>query len=407
MSASLTLKGNIILPDRILADAVVRCENGRIAAIEEAPLASEAVALDLSGHFIAPGFVDIHVHGAAGADYMDGTPQAVRTTNRAHAVHGTTSIFPTTTTGSFAQLDAMVRSCEEVQAGWTIADGARIAGIHFYGPYFAANKVGVHSPAGRRDPVRDEYEYFLRKEIIRIATCAAELPGAAEFFGFARQQGCLVTCGHSNAHWGELEAAFAAGMRHVDHFWCAMSSVSSLRGRMGTPMQASMEQYVLYEERMSTEVIADGIHLSDDLLRFAYKMIGSHRCCLVTDANRAMDAPPGRYRFGPEADGTWVVSDGESVRGEDGSLASSMHGMDRMVRIMARALRDDLPGATRMASLTPATLAGIDKDVGSIEIGKLADFAVLTPDLEVKQIFIGGAPLNLTNSAAGPLQASA
>jgi N-acetylglucosamine-6-phosphate deacetylase len=400
MVARLTLKGNIILADRVLANAVVRCENGRIIAIEDHSAKPEAGTIDLSGHFIGPGFVDIHVHGGAGADYMDGTQEAVRTTNRAHAGHGTTSIFPTTTTGSFQQLDDMIRSCEEVEAGWTASDGARIAGIHFYGPYFAANKVGVHSVAGRRDPVHEEYEYFLSKDIVKIATCAAELPGAVEFYDYARRQGCLITCGHSNANWGELEAAFAAGLRHVDHFWCAMSSVSSLRQRFGTPMQGSMEQYVLYEEHMSTEVIADGIHLSDDLLRFAFKLIGSHRTCLVTDANRAMDAPPGRYRFGPETDGTWVTSDGNSVRGEDGSLASSMHGMDTMVRTMARAAGNDLPAVIRMASLTPARLTGMDHDIGSIETGKRADFVILTPDLEVKQVFIGGNLLDISQNPA-------
>jgi N-acetylglucosamine-6-phosphate deacetylase len=401
MSARLALKGNIVLPDRILENGVIRCENGRISEITEASTRLEGSVIDLTGHFIAPGFVDIHVHGGAGADYMDGTPDAVRAVNRAHAAHGTTSIFPTTTTGSFRQLDDMIRSCEEVQTTWSSKDGARIAGIHFYGPYFAANKVGVHSSAGRRDPVRQEYEYFIGKEIVKIATCAAELPGAVDFFDFARRQGCLITCGHSNAHWAELDAAFAAGMRHVDHFWCAMSSVSSLRGRLGTPMQGSMEQYVLYEERMSTEVIADGIHLSDDLLRFAFKMIGSHRTCLVTDANRAMDVPPGRYRFGPQSDGTWVVSDGESVRGDDGGLASSMHGMDRMVRIMARAVGNDLPSVIRMASLTPARLTGMDCDIGSIELAKRADFAILTPDLIVKHIYIGGQPLDLSRNSAG------
>ena len=99
-------------------------------------------------------------------------------------------------------------------------------------------------------------------------------------------------------------------------------------------MQASMEQYVLSNEEMSTEVIADGIHLSDDLLRFAYHMIGFRRTCLVSDSNRALDASPGKYRFGSNEDGTWVYSDGQSVKGEDGSLASSMHGMDRMVKII-------------------------------------------------------------------------
>jgi N-acetylglucosamine-6-phosphate deacetylase len=388
---NLLIKGNVILPTRIVEDAVIRFENERIVNVEEfAPKHLEEEIIDCAGDFLSPGFVDLHVHGGAGGDYMDGTDEAVRTANIAHAKHGTTSIFPTTTTGSFEQLDRMVKACENVQRAWTPTDGARIAGVHFYGPYFAADKVGVHPPAGRRDPVRREYEYFLTKEIIKIATCASELPGSLDFFDFAREQGCFITCGHSNACWSELDAAFARGMRHVDHFWCAMSSVSSLRGRFGTPMQASMEQYVLSNNEMSTEVIADGIHLSDDLLRFAYHMIGFRRTCLVTDCNRAMDAAPGKYRFGSNEDGTWVYSDGQSVKGEDGSLASSMHGMDRMVKIMARAVGKDLPNIIRMASLTPAELAGIDSDVGSIQCGKRADIVVLSPSLEVKGVFISG-----------------
>ncbi|PRH87824.1 N-acetylglucosamine-6-phosphate deacetylase [Labrys okinawensis] len=390
----LLLKGNVILEDAIREDAVIRCVDGRIAAIEPYASAHEGEdLLDFSGCYLSPGFVDIHVHGGAGADYMDGTVDAIRRTNVAHARHGTTSIFPTTTTGSFAQLDAMVKACENVQASWTPADGARIAGLHFYGPYFAEDKVGIHAPEGRRDPVREEYEYFLGRKIIRIATCASELPGALAFFDHARQQGCFITCGHSNACWSELEAAFAHGMRHVDHFWCAMSSVASLRRRFGTPMQAGMEQYVLANTSMSTEVIADGIHLSDDLLRFAFRLIGPRRCCLVTDANRAMDMPPGQYRFGSREDGSWVWSDGHSVRGEDGSLASSMHGMDRMVRTMARAIGGDLPAVIRMASLTPAELTGIAGEVGSLAPGKRADIVVLDREFEVERVFIGGEAL--------------
>ncbi|MGJ4857122.1 N-acetylglucosamine-6-phosphate deacetylase [Labrys sp. La1] len=390
----LLLKGNVILEDAILEDAVIHCVDGRIEAIEPPASKHEGKeCLDFSGRYLSPGFVDIHVHGGAGADYMDGTVEAVRRTNIAHARHGTTSIFPTTTTGSFAQLDAMVKACENVQASWTPSDGARIAGIHFYGPYFAEDKVGIHAPEGRRDPVREEYEYFLGREIIKIATCASELPGALDFFDHARERGCFITCGHSNACWDELEAAFAHGMRHVDHFWCAMSSVASLRKRFGTPMQAGMEQYVLANEGMSTEVIADGIHLSDDLLRFAFRLIGPLRCCLVTDANRAMDMPPGKYRFGSSEDGSWVWSDGHSVRGEDGSLASSMHGMDRMVKTMAHAVGKDLPAVIRMASLTPAELAGIAGQVGSLAPGKCADIVVLSAELEVERVFIGGEPL--------------
>jgi N-acetylglucosamine-6-phosphate deacetylase len=384
--------GDIVLPDSIFANGAVLSENGRISAIRPASEIEPGYeVVNHAGKFISPGYVDIHVHGAANADYMDGTVEATATVNRAHARHGTTTIFPTTTTGSRAQLEAMITSCEAVRNGWTAKDGARIGGVHFYGPYFAPDKVGCHSPDGRRDPVRDEYEHFLSRDIVRIATCAAELPGALDFYRFAREAGCFITCGHSNADWSELEAAFADGMRHVDHFWCAMSSVPSLRGRFGTPMRAGMEQYVLWNREMSTEVIADGEHLSDELLRFAFDMIGPQRLCLMTDANRAMDAPPGRYRFGSQEDGTWVVSDGRTVRGSDGGLASSMCGMDRMVKTMRRGVAGaPLAAIIRMASLTPAERTGLSGEVGSLEPGKLADMLVLSRDLDVEAVYLGG-----------------
>ncbi len=389
--------GTAVLPDKLLPDAVVICESGRIRHIGRGrKLPPNATLVDAKGGYIAPGFVDIHVHGGDGADFMDGTVEAVRTACRAHARHGTTTIFPTTTTGSPAQLSAMLQACVEVQQNRAIADGARIAGVHFYGPYFAPDKVGCHPQAGRRDPDAREYQRHFATGIIRIATCAAELPGAEVFYREARRRGCLVTCGHSNATWAEMARAFRAGMRHVDHFWCAMSSVASLRQRYGTPMRASMEQFVLAHEAMSTEVIADGCHLSPELLEFAYRQLGPRRLCLVTDANRALDMPPGRYRFGPAADGEWIESDGRVgfVPG-GGALASSVVGLDTMVRNMKAMTSATLPEVIRMASLTPAERAGIASETGSLASGKRADVLVLNQRLQVKRVFVVGEPAPL------------
>ena len=384
--------GTVVLPDKLLPDAVVVCEGGRIRQVGSTrKLPQGATLVDAKGGYIAPGFVDIHVHGGDGADFMDGTVVAVRTACRAHARHGTTTIFPTTTTGSPEQLGAMLAACVELQRGGTAADGARVAGVHFYGPYFAPDKVGCHSQAGRRDPDAREYRRHFDTGIIRIATCAAELPGAEAFYREATRRGCLVTCGHSNASWAEMARAFRAGMRHVDHFWCAMSSVASLRQRCGTPMQASMEQFVLANAEMSTEVIADGCHLAPELLEFAYRQLGPRRLCLVTDANRALDMPPGRYRFGCASDGEWIESDGRVgfVPG-GGALASSVVGLDTMVRHMKSATTASLPEVIRMASLTPADRAGVADEVGSLAPGKRADVLVLNQRLRVKRVFLAG-----------------
>jgi N-acetylglucosamine-6-phosphate deacetylase len=394
-SPLLIQNGTLILPDQLIEGGAVLCERGKITAVgKDITEPKNAIVIDAKGGYISPGFIDIHVHGGAGADFMDATVPAVRTALKAHALHGTTTIFPTTTTGAPVQIMAMLAACREAKRTWEAAHGSRIAGVHLYGPYFAADKVGCHSRTGRRAPDAIEYAMWFRDDLIRIATCAAELPGAEAFYQTARQHRCLITCGHSNASWTEMERAFKAGMRHVDHFWCAMSSVASLRTRLGTPMQASMEQFVLATAEMSTEVIADGMHLAPELLDFAFRIKGAQRLCLVTDANRALDMPPGRYRFGSDDDGSFFESDGKVGFVPGQGLASSVVGLDHMVRHMKKSTSATLPDAVRMASLTPAERTGIAKTCGSLEKGKQADVLILNRRLDVQRTFISAVEVS-------------
>jgi N-acetylglucosamine-6-phosphate deacetylase len=400
-ASPVAFSGTVILPDRLLSDAIVLCRGDRIVAVGPRgtiALPDDATVVSSKDGYIAPGYVDIHVHGGAGADFMDGTADAVRTAIQAHARHGTTTIFPTTTTGSREQISAMLSSCQTIQQE-APANGARIGGVHFYGPYFAEDKVGCHLQGGRRDPDPAEYREHFARGIIRVATCAAELPGAEAFYREAAERGCLVTCGHSNATWNEMALAYAAGMRHVDHFWCAMSSVPSIRTRLGTPSQGSMEQFVLMYPEMSTEVIADACHLAPELLEFAYRMKGVKRLCLVTDANRALDQPPGQYRFGPQEDGEWFESDGRVGFQEGGGLASSVMGMDTMVKNMHDLTTAGVVDSIRMGSLTPAERVGFDHDIGSLEVGKRADVLLLSRELKVSEVYIGGVALNAASAA--------
>jgi N-acetylglucosamine-6-phosphate deacetylase len=387
-----------ILPDRLMEEAWVLCEKGKIVSIstKKPKVTAETQIVDGRGGYLSPGFIDIHVHGGDGADFMDGTSEAVRVACRAHARHGTTTIYPTTTTGSPEQIHAMLDAAKAVQAERRVENGARIAGVHLYGPFFAEDKVGCHSVEGRREPTAAEYRAYFEKGIVRIATCAAELPGASEFYREAKKRRCLITCGHSNASWPEMAEAFKAGMRHVDHFWCAMSNVASVRSRLGVPMRGSMLEFVLGTAEMSTEVIADGCHLAPELLEFAFRLKGPRKLCLVTDANRALDLPPGNYRFGAAEDGSWLESDGR-VGWAPGrmNLASSIVGMDHMVRQMKRDTSATLPEVVRMASLTPAELTGIAKQTGSLEAGKNADVVLLSRKLDVRRVFIGGSEMTL------------
>lgn len=391
-ASSLIVTGRLVLPDAVVERGYVECIRGRIVRVGRGRprRVGQATVVDAGEGYVSPGFVDIHVHGGDGADYMDGTATAVRVANRAHLRRGTTTIFPTTTTGTPQEVGRMIRACGAVARRWRPADGARIAGVHLYGPYFADNKVGCHPREGRRDPLAREYAAYFRSGLVRVATCAAELPGADAFYRAARRHRCLVTCGHSDAGWPEMADAYRAGMRHVDHFWCAMSSVPSVRARLGSPMRGSMEQFVIAHAEMSTEVIADGRHLAPELLEYAWRLKGATRLLLVTDANRALGLPPGRYRFGPADTGSWFESDGEVGFVPGDGLASSVKGLDHMIRIMRRDTPAPLHEIVRMASLTPAERTGIAGRVGSLEAGKRADLVVLDADLQVRRVFVDG-----------------
>ena len=385
------INGTVVLPDGLLANGMVEFVGSRIVAVGQEEQRDRSVRIiDAKGGYISPGFVDIHVHGGAGSDFMDGTAEAVRIACEAHARHGTTTIFPTTTTGSFPHIMTMISACEAVGREFAGSCGPALAGIHLYGPYFAEDKVGCHPKDGCRPPNSSEYEKYFATNLIRVATCAAELPGADEFYNLARRHQCLVTCGHSNSSWSEMQLAFDAGMRHVDHFWCAMSSVPSMRQRFNVPMQGSMAEFVLMNSEMSTEVIADGCHLAPELLEFAYRMKGATRLCLVTDCNRALDMPPGEYLFGNAEEGTMFRSDGKVGWAPNGSLASSIVGMDHMVRHMRQNTSASLPDVIRMASLTPAERTEISHETGSLEVGKRADIVLLDSALKVVQTIAAG-----------------
>ena len=386
----------LILPDRLVPDGAVDVEDGRLVRVDRrAELPSwTGPVLDAGGAFVAPGFVDLHVHGGDNADFMDGTDAAFETVVRAHTRHGVTSIVPTSTVATHAETLTFLASTRMLQQRGPDPERGlgRTLGAHLYGPYFAEDKVGCHPKEPARPPTRAEFEQYLSfSDALLTATCAPELPGAANFYRAAAARGVRLNAGHSNATWTEMAAAYALGVRHVDHFYCAMSSVSSLRTRCGTPMQASMMEFVLDTEDVTTEVIADGRHLAPELLRFVVRWKGVDRTALVTDCSRALDQPPGTYVFGPLADGEPFYSDGSVGLMPDGTnLASSVRGMDFMVRHMHRTVGLDLPSAVRMASLTPARILGRQHEIGSLEPGKRADLLVLDAGLEVQQVFVDG-----------------
>lgn len=383
--------GTIILPDRLLPAGAVAVARGKIVAVEEsASVTSDSDVINLRGGYLAPGFVDLHVHGGAGADFMDGTRQAFLTACRAHALHGTISLLPTTTVARHEQHLAFLDLCWNLRQEKT--DGARILGAHFYGPYFAAEARGCHPGASVRPPRPEEYEQYLAfADCIATATVAPELPGAEAFVRACRQHGIRCNAGHSYATFDQMEAAIGWGVRHVDHLFCAMSDRARLRQSQTYPMRGGVMEATLFSDALTTEVIADGKHLERELLLLAYKIKGPDRLALVTDCNRALDMPDGEYIFGPRDGGEPILRrEGVGVMPDGKALASGVVGMDECVRTFHRLTHVPLAEVVRMASLTPARIAGWDADIGSIEVGKRADLVVLDHALHVRQVYRNG-----------------
>ncbi len=395
------VNATLILPDREVPGGAIDVDDGRIRALgpEHELGAWSGSTVDAAGCFVTPGFVDIHVHGGDNADFMDGTVEAFETVARAHTRHGTTSIVPTSTVARHEQTIAFLQSTRSLRrrGAHPQPDVCRVVGAHLYGPYFNEEKVGCHPKDPARPPSPAEYDQYLEfADVLLTATCAPELPGAANFYRAAASKGVRLNAGHSNATWTEMAAAHELGMRHVDHLYCAMSSVSSLRERYGTPMQASMLEFVLATADMTTEVIADGRHLSPELLRFVVTVKGADRTALVTDCSRALDQPPGMYTFGPLDGGEAFYSDGSvGLLPDSVNLASSVRGMDFMVRHMHQQVGLDLPTAVRMATLTPATIIGLQDEIGSLDTGKRADLLFLDAGLNVTRVLLDGRTVTL------------
>jgi N-acetylglucosamine-6-phosphate deacetylase len=391
MSTLLFHSGPVILDDRLLTCGLVEVEGQHIRAVHAEDSRGESSAeevIDLQGNYLAPGFVDLHVHGGAGADFMDADADSFRTVCRAHARHGTTSLLPTTTVARHDQHLAFLETCRRLkQEG---SGGARILGAHFYGPYFGLEARGCHPAAPVRPPLREEFEQYLNfADCITTATVAPELPGAEEFVRACRAKGIRCNAGHSHATFDQMEAAVCWGVRHVDHLFCAMSDRARLRQTQAYPMRGGVMEATLFFDELTTEVIADGKHLQRELLLLAYKVKGPDRLALVTDCNRALDMPDGEYWFGPRDGGERIIRrDGVGIMPDGQALASGVMGMDHGVRTFHKLTGALLVEVIRMASLTPARIAGWDREIGSITPGKRADFVVLDRELEVKQVYV-------------------
>lgn len=384
-----SISGDLILTDRI-GPGMLGWEGGSISWLEigQARKSESPDHLVWPG-YIAPGFVDIHVHGGGGADFMDGTRDAFLVVCQSHARHGTTRLLATSTVAPSDRISRFLDICDDLLGKST--GGARVAGAHLYGPYFAPAARGCHPEAGLGDPENLNPAHFLRHRSVRTATVAPELAGANLFLRECADRGIVPCLGHSHATFSQVAEAVALGARHVDHLFCAMSDRARLRQTQTYPMRGGLMEATLAFDSLSTEVIADGRHLADELLLLAYKIKGPDRLALVTDSMRAMDMPDGEYWFGREGEGEAIrKGDGVGLTLDGKGLASAVQGQDVGLRTMKRATGAPLHEVVRMLSLTPARIAGLADRFGSLEIGKAADLVLLDRDLRVRGVLVEG-----------------
>ena len=394
-SASVTVFDNarLVFADRIVQGAVV-VESGFIRDVLPGQNARGRYAgsrrIDADGLYLSPGFIDIHAHGAGGADFMDGTGEAVVTACRAHLLHGTTTIVPTTLASRLDELSSVLALITEFTPGGTRSrpDMPEIPGIHVEGPYFSVQQKGAQDPRYLKNPDPDEYRRLLDAfPVIRRWTVAPELPGALEMGRELARRGVVASIGHSDAVYEEVEEACRSGYSLVTHLYNGMSRLV----RRNAVMHPGVAESALILDELSVEVIADGMHLPRSMLELVYRVKGPDRICLVTDSMRAAGLDVTESVLGSLAGGQRVlVDDGVAWLPDRSFFAGSVATADRLVRTMKGVRGVPLEHAVRMITLTPARLMGLGDRKGSLEAGKDADVVLFDDEVRVRFVMARG-----------------
>ena len=392
--ADQVLQGNLILPDRLLTAGQIVIENGIIQAVVDVGAAQQREAtsprgrpgyrptLDVGDNYIAPGFIDLHVHGVAGADTMDGSQESLAHMAARFAAHGVTGFLPTTMTES---LDVTRRAVFQVQEYMTTQMDraparAQVLGIHLEGPWISSQFKGAQNERYILEPDEDTVRSILEtaRGSVKIVSLAPELPGADRAIRLLRDEGIYVSIGHTGATYEQALQAIELGATHVTHCFNAMTGLNHRRpGVVGAALLA---------DDLFAELIADGVHVHPDVMQLLVRAKGRDRVMLVTDAMAAAERPDGTYQLG----GQEVLVRDSQARLHDGTLAGSTLLLDQAVRNLVQLCYVSLIDAVYMASTTPAAAIGLGAHKGRIRAGYDADLTVLDSALRPRAVLIRG-----------------
>jgi len=375
---------SLFTPLELVESPVVVIEDGRVTAVKprrqmEVPASTRH--FDFPEMVIAPGFIDIHVHGNAGHDVMECNDSALSAIQRAMAKHGVSSYLPTTVS---APEDRLLRALEHLGKAVSRNDnhaGSRPIGIHLEGPFISHAKRGVHPPESLMQPSTQQFDRFWQASAgtLRMLTIAPELPGAVETIQAARRLGVHASLGHSNATTAEAQQGIAAGADHATHTFNAMRALDHREpGILGV---------ALTHDRLTADIIADGVHVDPSMVKLFLAAKGPERAILITDAISATGMGDGRYKLG-----ALEVEVKGSRCDYQGKLAGSVLTMDRAVRNTMSFAGWTLQQSVRLATSNPGRRLGIADQKGTIIPGADADLVILTPAGELVQTFIAGIP---------------
>ena len=344
---------------------------------------ANATVVDFGDAVLVPGYLDIHMHGGAGLDVMRASCGELPRLGQFLTTHGVTAYFATTVAApldaTYAALERLADAIEEKTAANGDPVQARPLGIHLEGPFLSHKRRGVHPPEYLVEPTVKIFEALWQaaRGHVRMMTIAPEIPGAMEVIAEASRRNVCVSIGHSDAELPVARDAVKAGARHATHTFNAMRPLDHRNpGILGE---------VLSDDTMTADIIADGIHVSPEVVKVFLETKGRERAVLITDAISATGMPDGRYQLGPiQVD----VKDGKCTAGD--SLAGSVLTMDRAVRNVTHFSNWNLREAVRAATLNPAQAAGLSKAHGRLAAGAEANFVVLSPAGEVLKTIVGG-----------------
>lgn len=387
MKTTKIINGKIVTGGECFAGIVV-LKDGVIDYVgtEDIQASEDAQVIDAQGCYVAPGFIDMHTHGAGGADFMDGTVEAYLTAARMHAVHGTTLLYPTTLTSTNESLFGSFATYLEAKAQNT--EGAQFGGMHLEGPYFSPTFAGAQDPRYLRNPRPEEYLEILDKcPALARWSFAPELDGAPDFAAELKKRGIVASIGHTNALFSECDAAYKAGANLMTHFYSCMSTVS----RRNAFRYAGTIEYGYIQDGMNVEIIADGIHVPKDLLQLLLKIKGVDKICLVTDSMRGAGMPEGPSILGGLADGQEViVEDGVAKLLDKSAFAGSVATADRLIRTMVQIAGCSVADAVLMLTENPAKVMGIAENKGALKQGMDADVVIFDENINIKNTIING-----------------